>query len=192
MNRHFLTLMGLACGPALMLGASGCNSEDAANQVPPDSELVASINEQTWDIDTNTNEAGGCVYFDDFYNDTYVRLTMLNDSGVPMGDVTLDFSLDLTGNTFTGNSVLKLYHDANGNGVVDPEELVSDASDPRFSIRTDAYGGYVDVIVRVNLSCPYSGGLYVVGPGGTAEYVAFDVNDRAEVEEDSSTDDESE
>jgi len=69
----------------------------------------------------------------------------------------------------TGVPALALYEDYNNNGVVDAEsELVSGAEDEIAVVETDRYDGSHQMLIRVNLSCSFRGGIYAVSGASVA------------------------
>lgn len=147
-------------------GVLGCSSD---NPVPANSQIRMSPATIEWEIQENIDPDSGLCFLDpDFFQDQTLAITVVDGSGVPLGDVAVSVLLDLSGNTFPGIPRLKLYHDQNGNGVPDdPQELVSDEDDSAFRIKTDQYSGTASVIVRVNLSCEYRATVYAFADAAT-------------------------
>ncbi len=147
----------------LLFVLAGCKYED----VPPGAELRFDPPVVEWTVKPNytvdSDDDGvndrNCVIIEGYYNDSYVLATMTDSVGRPLLDFDVRLHLDLTENTFTGYPVLKLYEDKNSNGVVDGEqEFVSALGDDGWTKKTDVNGG-VHLLVRVNMSCPFSGNL---------------------------------
>jgi hypothetical protein len=152
-----------------VVSLAGCGGGDS-NPIPVGGKVTMSQTEINWKL----GNPGVCVE-DANYNDHVVFITVTDSSDRPLGDVEVLMSVDLTGNTSPGVPVLKLYEDKNSNGVVDdPEEYVSGVGDPFFKTRTDKYSGTKMIILRVNLTCTYSGILNVFS--GSAATGRLDVN----------------
>jgi len=112
---------------------------------------------------------------DTLYQDIPVLISVSDAQGTPMGRAEVGVYADFSGNTFSGPEVLQVYADLNGNGVVDEDtELVSGNESGVYKTKTDQYDGTAMVIVRMNLTCPYLGELYVYAGSATAQ-VEFEV-----------------
>jgi len=139
-----------------------CNSV-STGQLPPGTIVSISPEEINWKI-ANTN--GVCTYDPTYYQDHTISIMVLNDSGSYIPDAPLRITLDLSANTFSGTPVMALYDDINKNGVVDGvNELVTDTDSGIFETHTDDKSGSKYVILRVNLSCPYTGTLSAFADG---------------------------
>lgn len=151
-------------GAAIGTLLSGCGSGADENPVPPGSSVRVNPTEVTWNITPITDVNGNPVCVNGIYNDHTFTISVLNSAGQPLGDVPLSIRLDLAANT-SSTDLMRLYDDANGNGVVDhPQELVSGSGSVLFTT-TARYTGEKIVIARVNTSCTYGGDLTVVaGP----------------------------
>jgi len=146
-----------------------CNDTD---QLPVGAEIKAFPEEVTWIV----GPAETCVYSEDYYNDTVVSLSLLDENNSGIVDTHMDVSLDLSATTFTGRETLRMYYDRNSDGIYTEDEKVTVADGPLFSTKTDQLNGVVRVMVRVNLSCPYTGSLYAYA-GSAAAAVRFVVKD---------------
>jgi len=185
MNNDFAKILyfkwsSVTCALVLLLVMSfllaGCGEDHA--QLPPNASIQATPASKEWQIVANDqmNEDGTttCVILDDYYQDELVSVTVTDSVGRPIEDAELIFSLNLAGNTYSGQPVLSLYNDLNKNYVADAGELVSSRSDDLFITQTEAYTGSKRVIVRMNLSCPYMGELRIFS-GGLSTSVDFNV-----------------
>lgn len=155
----------------LLAGLTGCGGSE--NQVPTDLEIRLSQDEQTWKIDN----ADGCGRegYQDYYSDHYIQATLVSGSGSPLGEIDVSFRLDLAGNTYSGGPVLFLYEDVNSNGVIDgADNYVSNNQSGVYVTRSDEFQGTANVLVRMVLSCTYSGTLQVYA-GGQSASVDFEV-----------------
>ncbi len=167
----------LAC--LMIWGLSGCgggtNGDADDTAFPPGTEIRISPASQSFTI-SEFRDANGDCRFGEVFQDIPVLISVLDTGGtgsVVISDVDLTISLNFSGNTFpNGPSVLQLYEDQNGNGVVDhPQELVSDVNDPLFTTKTAKFSGEKLMFVRMDLACPYRGSLFVIAGGvlGTME-----------------------
>ena len=139
-----------------------CNSS-TSSQLPPNASVRVSPETITWNI---PNNGGVCNYDPNYYQDEMVSIMVQNESGTYIPDAPLMITLDLAANTFSGTPVMALYDDKNGNGVADgPNELVTDTNSGAFTASTDKVSGYKYVILRINLSCPYTGTLSALSDG---------------------------
>jgi len=152
----------------------GCGSDSA--QLPPDATIEISPQAKEWTIVSNDQtDADGntaCEVIGDLYQDELISVRVLDGQGRAIEDAELVFSLNLAGNTFSGQAVLSLYNDLNDNFLADPGELVSTANNDLLVTYTDEFTGNKYVIVRMNLSCPYRGELSVFSKGvsGSASF----------------------
>jgi hypothetical protein len=144
---------------AVFLVGCGDGGGGGGDPVPPNSTVQINQPEITWEIG---EPADPCVVDPNYYHDHTIAISVLDPDNSPLGGVDLRIVADLSGNTFSGTTVLQLYDDRNANGVVDdPRELVSSNTMPAFRTETDRYTGTKNVLLRVNLSCPYRGSLHV-------------------------------
>ncbi len=169
--RKRIEQLGVSC---LLIGLlAACNTD----QFPPDAVLQVSPQTKTITLTATDPSADmGCfVSPDTLYQDIPVNVSVTNEEGSPLGDVEVGMYMEYSGNTFSGPQVLQLYADRNGNGVVDGEpELVSGSEDGVYKTKTDKYHGTTMVFVRMNLTCPYKGQLYVFA-GTNSATVDFEV-----------------
>lgn len=133
-----------------------CGGGRDSNPVPAGAKIELSYSEYQWDIAT---PADPCVVDPSYYHDHLVNLSVTNSKGLPLGDVDVNVTLDLSAATFSGTPVMALYDDKNGNGAREESELVSVNGQGAFTFKTDEYSGTKSLWVRVNLSCPYKGTL---------------------------------
>lgn len=159
-----------------------CNDTD---QLPVGAEIKAFPEEVSWIV----GPAETCVFSPDYYNDTIVSLSLVDENNSGIVDAAIDVSLDLSEATFTGTETLRLYYDKNADGIYSEDEKVSVADGPLFSARTDSLNGVLRVMVRVNLSCPYKGTLYAYA-GNTAAAVGFDIKENDTNDDGDETDEE--
>lgn len=153
-----------ALGVVVLLG--GCNGDTNDEALPPGAQVLVQPSSQCFTVTELRDPVTGACQFGQLYQDIPVLVTVTDSSGSQIGEAPLRFSLNFSGQTFTGPSVLKLYADRNGNGVVDdPGELVSDASQPAFETKTARFSGEKLLLVRMDLACAFKGSLFVVsGP----------------------------
>ena len=146
---------------AISLGACG-NDEEA---IPVDGKIVIDPQNKTWEIPTRPSP---CPYDPNLWIDERVLVTVRNGDEVPLGNVEVAISADLTAAYTSGlQESLQLYVDVNGNNIVDtpPDVLVSGNGSPAWVTDTDEYTGAVSVLLRVNVSCPFRGNIIVTaGP----------------------------
>jgi len=112
---------------------------------------------------------------DAVYQDVPVNISITDAQGSPLGGVDVGIYAEFSGNSFSGPEVLQVFADRNGNGVIDQKtELVSGRESEIFKTRTNRYDGTAMVFVRMNLSCPYSGELYIFSDAGSRQ-IKFEV-----------------
>jgi len=158
----------------LVAQLAACSNTD---QLPPDASVSVSPTTKTITLKAaDPNQPTGCfVSPDTLYQDVPVQITVTNGQGSPLGDIEVGVLADFSGNTFSGPDVLQVFADFNGNGVVDVEtELVSGPESGIYKTDTDEFHGTAMVIVRMNLTCPYNGELYVFA-GANSATVDFEV-----------------
>lgn len=159
--RRLLPVSGLLA--VWVLG--GCSND----VVPVGSTLTLSPETHSTTIREWQTERGGCLFNPDNHVDIPVIMQLLGPGGSPIGDTTLDVYLDFTANTYPGPSVINLYDDLNGNGVVDAEsELISGADDDIARVKTDQWTGSRMLLLRINLSCSFKGEMVAFTGGATA------------------------
>lgn len=156
-----LVLSGL-----FLMTACGGGSDEA--QIPPGANVTVTPNQKSWEIEPSFDPNNQCIVFSDFYQDELFVVNVQDSQGRAIGDADLIVSLNLTANTFSGLTVVELYDDQNGDLIPDPNELVSDINDALLFTKTDEYNGSKNLIVRMNLSCPYRASLMVVADGISA------------------------
>lgn len=150
---------------ALAILNSGCSSD----QLPNDTQISISPASHTIDIIEQRDANDRCLFNPDNHVDLPLVLGLTNGDGSPIGDSEISVYLDFAGNTFSGFPALSLYEDRNSNGVVDAEtELVSGSDDDIAVVKTGRYDGSHRMLLRVNLSCGYRGGVYAVAGGNVA------------------------
>lgn len=135
---------------------AACGGGRDSNPVPAGSKIELSYSEYQWEI---AAPADPCVVDPGYFHDHLVNLSVTNSKGLPLGDVDVNVTLDLSAATFSGTPVMALYDDSNGNGAREDSELVSVDGQGAFTFKTDKYAGTKSLWVRVNLSCPYKGTL---------------------------------
>ncbi len=159
----------------------GCDSE----QLPANSSLDIAPSERKLIVDSVTQPDGSCIYNPESYIDYPFVARLTGPDGSPLGDAALRVYLSFAENTFSGLSVMALYVDRNGNGVVDADtELVSSADDDIAILKTDEVSGQKAFLVRANTSCPYKGEIFVYGDGvaASANIVIVDQNVASEMQ----------
>lgn len=158
---------------AITLAACGAADE---NPVPPGATITLSSSAYEWEIAPVDDP---CLVYPDYYNDHLVNIAVLSSSNLPVGDVNVHLTLDLSDATFSGTPVMGLYDDLNGNGAREPEELVSTDGSGAYTVKTNQYDGTKAIWVRVNLSCPYKGTLSAFS-GAASTSMEISVTERAE------------
>lgn len=175
---------GIIAGTSLIILTGmlqGCNGGGADEQLPPLATVEITPTKIEWEISPARDLEGRCLLDENVYNDNTVQFNVLSAEGVPLGGVEVQVLADLSGQTYPGFSWIKLYDDRNGNGVADDDEYVSDGKSSAFRVKTDQYTGIARVIVRTNLSCPYTASLYVYASSATG-IMSIDVQAREELE----------
>lgn len=167
-------------GLSLMaVSLAGCNSD--SEPAPPGSVMSISPTEKEWEVVPNnvTDEDGNvfCVVDPEYYQDELVVITLKDSEGRAVGSADLTVSLNLSGNTYSGRTLVELYDDRNGDYIPDEEELVSGPGDSVLMTRTGKYDGAKTLIVRMTLSCPYRAELVATSSGYTAT-TSFEVIER--------------
>lgn len=159
-NRFILTIGTVV----LVLALMSCGNSDDDPLLPPGSEIVISPE------DTNiliTSSDSACPAGDT--SDTYITVSVQDgdDRAIPGAAVTL--SLAWSASTYTGPlPLMTLFVDLNRNGVPDANEDASLLSAGAYQTNTDDVTGDLLLIVRMSLTCAYSGGLTVQSSGYTA------------------------
>ncbi len=134
----------------------------SAEQLPTSARLAVYPSGKSIEVSGSSFEQNSCYPTDEFYQDVPIIIALHDSQGGPLGNHYVSVHLDLSENTFTGWPFLALYIDQNSNGVVDhPEERVSGIADSLLVLKTAPYTGHVNAILRINLSCEYSGELMV-------------------------------
>ena len=156
----------------LVTGVSACTN----SIVPTDATLTLTPSTHAIDIIETVNASGQCEYIEANYLDIPLTITLSTDNGSPIGDEWVSVYTDFSANTYSGQSVLSLYEDLNGNGVVDGEsELVSGQDDDIARVRTDKFSGAKLLLLRINLSCAFRGEVRALaGPAyGAASFAVI-------------------
>jgi len=151
-----------------LLSCIGLQSSCDSGFVPSDGTLEISPNSHTIQTASLSDDAGQCLYFSENYIDIPLVFQLSTSNGSPIGDAWIEVYADFSAGTYSGEPVLALYDDFNGNGVVDSEtELISGIENDIPRIKTGQYTGSKNALLRVNLSCPYraeirgiAGGIY--------------------------------
>jgi len=142
----------------LIAFATACSSDP---QLTPDSTIRITPSSQNFEVDELLDDEGNCLVVPEFFQDLPISITVINASNQAVGNANVTVFTDFSGNTSLGFEFLQLFSDSNGNGVVDsPDELVSGVDDDAFSVRTDRFSGTANLLLRVNLSCDFSGNVY--------------------------------
>ena len=138
----------------LVTGVSACTN----SIVPTDATLTLTPSTHAIDIVETVNSSGQCEYAEANHLDIPLTITLSTVNGSPIGDEWVSVYTDFSANTYSGRSVLSLYEDLNGNGVVDGEsELISGQDDDIARVRTDKFSGAKMLLLRINLSCAFRG-----------------------------------
>lgn len=153
---------------------TGCNQTD---QLPVGSALTAFPNEVAWQIADNAS----CDIENGPFNDTHISLSLVDSENRGVTSTPMDLSLDLSGNSFTGDELLSLYYDHNQDGIYSEEERSATSNGTTLRVNTDDAEGVVRAMVRVNLSCAYIGNLYALA-GGLGTTIGFVVQGQTEVD----------
>lgn len=149
--------------------ATACSNDE----IPLNASLRITPNSHSTTVTEQRDSNDQCLFFTDNYVDIPVLLQLNTADGSPIGDAQISVYADFAANTFPGFPVLSLYDDLNGNGVVDsPIELISGRDDDIARVKTDEWSGSRALLLRVNLSCAFSGEIFAFADG---------VNDRAAV-----------
>jgi len=198
-NTHFIDALrenstwvavgsGLRKFTMIVLLAVLCACSSSTEQLPNGAVLSISPPERTLDVFDRSDEQGRCQIDPTYYIDWPIVLQLSNAEGSPIGEQNIRVYLDYGANTFGGYPVMELYDDrrGNGNGLVDEFELVSGADDEIAIVMTDKFGGDRELLVRMNLSCPYRGEIFAFVQGVTAS-TTINIVARPEGENDQST-----
>lgn len=171
-NTFFYDAIKILFTAATLSWITACGGGGDESQIPPGATVTVTPQEKTWDIQPQLDSNENCIFFEDFYQDELVLVTVQDSQGRAIGDADLLVSLNLSEQTFSGLTVMELYEDRDGDFIPSPEERVSDDNDPLLMTKTDEFSGSVNLIVRMNLSCTYRGTLMVVAEGvsGSAEF----------------------
>lgn len=147
--------------------------------VPINSTLSITPDTHSTTIVERQNENGRCLFVPDNHVDIPILLQLSTADGSPIGDATLSVYADFAANTYSENTVLSLYDDYNGNGVVDTEtELVSGHTDDIARVKTDTWTGSRYLLLRINLSCSFRGEIFAF-TGGVSGRASIEVVARA-------------
>lgn len=142
----------------LCVALIGCSSD----QLPNDTVVRIAPGDKMINVASVFEEDMFCFTDGGLYQDVPLLITVSDGQGTPLGDAEVGVYADFTGNTFNGVDVLQLYRDRNGNGVIDaPEELVTSNTSDIFRTDTDKYDGSTSLMLRMFLTCPYEGEIYV-------------------------------
>lgn len=135
----------------------GCNSE----QLPIDTRILIAPQSKTFNINSEFEEGMFCFKEGGLYQDVPLLISVTDGQNAPIGDAEVGVYADFTANTSSAIDMLELYSDNNGNGVIDgPEELVSSATSGVFKTKTDKYHGTAMLMLRMYMTCPYSGEVF--------------------------------
>ncbi|HHJ14802.1 MAG TPA: hypothetical protein ENJ79_10605 [Gammaproteobacteria bacterium] len=149
-------------GLLVQAGVSGCNGDADDETLPPGTTVLIQPAGREFRLGSELRDAAGNCQYGVVFQDIPVLVSVLRSDGAQISEAPLRFALDFSGNTFTGQPVLQLYDDRNGNGIAEPGELVSDFDDPLYRTRTEAFSGEKLMLVRVDLACTFEGTLTVV------------------------------
>ena len=153
--------------------------------VPTNASLSITPQTHTTHITERQNESGLCLFDANHHVDIPILLQLTTADGSPIGDAELNVYVDFAENTYSGLTTMELYDDLNSNGVVDAQqEYISGFDDDIARVRTDEWSGSRMLLLRINLSCSFSGEVfaYTGGISGRAEIeVVADETVRPEV-----------
>lgn len=142
-----------------------CNSD----QLPNDTRVSVSPSGKNIRISSTFEEDMFCFIEDGLYQDVPLLISVTDGQSAPLGDVEVGVYADYAANSFNGAEVIQLYSDANGNGVIDgPEELVTSVSSGIYKAKTDKYNGTTMLMLRMYLTCPYDGEVFVYAGSASA------------------------
>lgn len=126
--------------------------------VPVDATLELTPANHSIEVTERINAVGQCLSDANSYLDIPILMQLSTSNGSPIGDAMVSVYADFSDNTYSGNGVLSIYDDVNGNGVIDADsELVSGELDDIAQVRTASYTGSRMLLLRVNLSCGFRG-----------------------------------
>lgn len=166
----------LALAMVAMSTLSGC---EETNQLPVGSTAEIFPSEVQWNIQAATS----CNFEDGPFNDQRVSVSLKDADGLPLIDAPITISLDLSDSTFSSTAVLALYDDTDGDGLFGDNERVSTDEQSAYNTRTNSRSGSKQLMVRVNLSCPYKGSLYAfAGNSGVLMNIAVVADDSENTE----------
>lgn len=152
----------------------GCGQGGGGDPAPPGSSVRINPSSIEWDI---SDRPALCAINQAVYHDHTIAISVLDANNSPVGNVDIRIVPDLAGNTYSGTPVIKLYDDLDQDGIIDdPNELVSSNTSPAYVTQTDRYTGSKTMLLRVNLSCPYRGNLYVYA-GSAFNSINIQVNE---------------
>jgi len=135
-----------------------CSSE----QLPNDTKVRISPGAKNLEIGSVFEEGMFCFTEGGLYQDVPLLITVSDGQDTPLGEAEVGVYADYSGNTSNGAEVLQLYQDVNGNGVIDgPDELVTSNTSGVYNAKTDKYNGSTSLMLRMFLTCPYKGEIYV-------------------------------
>ena len=172
-----LTTCSTVCITVLLLG--GCSTQD---QLPLGATLTISPTERTFDIDALVDQEGTCFINPDVFIDLPIVMFLSSSDGAPIAQQDIRVYTDFGANTFSaGFPVMQLFDDrrGNSNGVVDDFELVNGTDDDIAVVQTDRFGGDRELLLRINLSCPFRGEVFAFVDGVSA-MSSVEVNARGE------------
>ena len=147
----------------------GCDAVHQ-DQLPVGATMSIAPSERTLTIDAFTDEEGTCFIDPDRYIDWPIVMALTTSDGAPIAHQDVRVYVDYGANTFSGYPVMALYDDrqGNSNGVVDDFELVNDTDDDIAIVKTDRYGGDRELLLRINISCPFRGEVFAFVDGVSA------------------------
>jgi len=173
LRTEFKFLSCLVISSTLVL--TGCTSD----VVPVDARLSISPEQHSLSITESVDESGRCVFTDRHYMDVPILLTLRTANNSPISDALISVYADFSGNAYSGRSVLGLYDDLNGNGIVDEQtELISGPGADIAMVATSSDTGSKQLVLRVNLSCAFSAEVRAF-TGAVSTRATIDVFSRA-------------
>jgi len=166
------------CFLGLFLNA--CAGED---QLPNGATLSISPQERTLNVSSQIDPNGNCLIDPENTIDWPIVLQLSDSAGSPIGDSTISVYTEFGENTFSGFPVMELYDDVNGNrnGLVDEDELISGADDDIARVDTSEFGGHRELLLRVNISCPFRGEVFAFIQGVTASSTLVITTDQSDL-----------
>jgi len=137
------------------------------NQVPNNS--VLSLFPSHRDIEAISDVSSvdaDCISTNYPYVDVPILVTLATSDGNPISQIPISLFADWTSSDSSDSRIVKLLYDFNEDGIFDSDlEAVADGPESMFTWATSSLTGDINLVLRLNLSCQYSGELVAVGAG---------------------------